>query len=69
MKAHPIDATRARRELPEALRSAVKHLRERGDFNFLNDEPEIFTTFELATLVQELADRLPSDDESVGRRF
>jgi len=65
----PIATSRAPRELLEALRGAAEHLRERGDFHFLNDEPEIFTTFQLATLIDQLANRLASGDESVGRRL
>jgi len=69
MKAPPIEAAIARRELSAGLRRAVEHLRERGDFNFLNDEPEVFTTFQLATLIEKLADHLASGDDSVGTRL
>jgi hypothetical protein len=69
MKAPQIDAATARRELPAALRGAAAHLRAAGDFNFLNDEPEVFTTFQLATLIEQLTERLASGDDSVGRRL
>ncbi len=63
------DPVLARRELPGALRCAAAHLRERGDFDFFNDEPEIFTTFQLAAVIDGLADRAESGDYSVGRRL
>ncbi len=54
--------------LPVALQHAAAHLRERGDFHFLNDEPEIFTTFQLATLLDRFAHRLlAGDDREVNR--
>lgn len=69
MKTPPLDAAHARRELPEALRRAAAHLRERGNFNFLNNEPDIFTTDELATLIEQAAERLVAGDDSDGKRL
>ena len=69
MNALSIYATQARRALPDALRGAAKHLRERGDFDFLNNEPDIFATNELAALIEHSADRLASGDDSDGKRL
>ena len=55
--------------LRELLRSAAAHLRERGDFPFLNDEPDIFTSFELATLIEQLSAQLSSGDKIVYERL
>jgi hypothetical protein len=44
-------------QLASALVKAAAHLREKGDYHFLNDEPDVFTTFELATLIEKLAER------------
>lgn len=56
-------------ELPGALRLAAEHLRERGDFGFLNNEPDILTTSQLADLIDQCAESLASGDDSVGRRL
>ena len=69
MNALSIDATYARRVLLEALRDAAKHLRERGDFDFLNNQPDISTTNQLAELIDHSADRLASGDDSDGKRL
>ncbi|WP_395747651.1 hypothetical protein [Prosthecobacter sp.] len=67
MKGQTQDAAEARRGLPEALRRAAAHLREKGDFHFLNDEPDLFTTDELAARIEQSADRLAMGDESMGK--
>lgn len=69
MKAPAIDAAHARRDLLEDLRRAAAHLRERGNFDFLNDEPDIFTTDELVALIEQAAERLAAGDDSDGRRL
>ncbi len=65
----PIDVIHARQALPKALRDAARHLRERGNFKFLNNEPDIFTTNELAALIEHSADRLASGDNVDGKRL
>src|ERR1700677_648180 len=65
---HP-DITNPRERLPLELRKAAAHLRERGDYNFPNDESDIFTAFQLAILIEQLADRLAEGDESVCKRL
>jgi hypothetical protein len=69
MNPNPSDAGHLRECLLIDLRKAAAHLREQGNFNFLNDEPGIFTTFQLAELIEHLADKLAAGDESVGRRL
>ena len=69
MKVRATDADQARRALPEALRRAAAHLRERGNFDFLNDDPDICTTDELANLIEQAAERLVAGDDSDGRRL
>lgn len=64
-----LDAEHVRRVLPEALRRAAAHLREKGNFHFLNNEPDIFTTDELATLIEQSAERLVAGDDSGGKRL
>ncbi|HWB58465.1 MAG TPA: hypothetical protein VG733_03195 [Chthoniobacteraceae bacterium] len=55
--------------LPGELHKAAAHLRERGDFHFLNDEPGIFTTFQLAALIDQLADSFAAGNNDVVKRL
>ena len=58
-----------RQHLPSILRKAAIHLRGRDNIQFLTEEPGVFTTFELAALVEQLADRVASGDDTVGLRL
>jgi hypothetical protein len=55
--------------IDEALRRAVAYLRERKDVYFVNDQPGIFTTHQLATLVEQLARDLGTPDKPTARRL
>lgn len=62
-------ATEAQVQLRSAPLKAAAHLRQNGNFQFLNNEPGIFTTYELARLIEQLAEQLDSEDEAVGKRL
>jgi hypothetical protein len=56
-------------ELRSDLLAAASHLREQGNFNFWNDQPDLFTTDELAALIEHLAERLDGRDKQVVERL
>jgi len=55
--------------IDEALQQAVTHLRAVKDNYFVTDQPGIFTTHQLATLIEQLAYNLGSRDKTTARRL
>jgi hypothetical protein len=55
--------------IDEALQKAVAYLRARKETYFVNDQPGIFTTHQLATLIEQLACDLGSLDKTTARRL
>src|SRR5205814_2266810 len=58
-----------KKSIDEALQQAVAHLRSRKDVYFLNDQPGIVTTHQLATLIEQLSCDLGARDKLTARRL
>jgi len=58
-----------KKTIDQALQQAVAHLRARREVYFLNDQPGIVTTHQLASLIEQLASDLSSRDKLTARRL
>lgn len=68
MKPCPPDSS-IQKAINDALHQAVASLRARKDAYFVNDQPGIFTTHQLATLIEQLACDLGSQLKPTARRL